>query len=55
MKLENLKKIKKPSLLEKRLPKLKKEYKVLKNLDVRPERREEILASIKYIYSRLGK
>jgi len=55
MKLENLQKIKKQSLLEKRLPKLKKEYTVLKNLDVRPERREEIIKSLRYIYSRLSK
>lgn len=55
MKYSNLLKIKKPSLLEKRLPKLKKEYSYLKKLDVRPERREEILKSIKYIHARLGR
>ena len=53
MKLSNLKKIKKPSRLENRIPSLERELEFLQYRNIRQERQLEIMQSLVYIEHRL--
>ena len=53
MKLPNLKKIKKPSRLENRIPSLERELEFLQYRNIRLERQLEIMQSLVYIQQRL--